>query len=126
MKIVVDRDLCEANQVCMRIAPDVFRVDETDRLHILVDDVGPELRERVERAVKRCPRQALALVEAPLIAPPALAPLIAPPALAPLIAPPALAPLIAPPALAPLIAPPALAPAGGAGEGGAPELSEKK
>lgn len=65
MKISVDRDRCEANQTCMRVVPEVFRVDEKDQLHVLVDEVGPELRERVERAVKLCPRQALALVDEP-------------------------------------------------------------
>jgi ferredoxin len=65
MKIVVDRDRCEANQVCMRVAPEAFLVDEGDRLHVLVEEVGPGLREKVERAVKLCPRQALSLVGAP-------------------------------------------------------------
>jgi ferredoxin len=65
MKIVVDRDRCEANQVCMRTAPDVFLVDAADQLHVLVEEVGPEMAARVERAVKLCPRGALALVQGP-------------------------------------------------------------
>lgn len=63
MKITVDRDRCEANAVCVRAAPEAFRVDEEDRLHVLVDEVPPELRARVEKAVRACPRQALALAE---------------------------------------------------------------
>ena len=63
MKIVVDRDRCEANQACMRTAPDIFQVDDADQLHVLVDEVTPEMRARVELAAKRCPRQALSLVE---------------------------------------------------------------
>lgn len=63
MKIVVDRNRCEANQVCMRIAPEVFRVDENDQLHLLIEQVGPDLQERVARAVNVCPRQALTLVD---------------------------------------------------------------
>lgn len=62
-RITVDRDLCDANQVCMRIAPEAFRVDEQDQLHILVDTVDPALRAKVERAVKACPKGALRLVE---------------------------------------------------------------
>jgi ferredoxin len=62
MRISVDRERCEANQVCMRVAPEAFRIDEKDHLHVLVEEVAPHLRERVERAVKLCPRQALALV----------------------------------------------------------------
>ena len=34
MKIAVDYDLCEANAVCMRKAPEVFRVDDDDNLDI--------------------------------------------------------------------------------------------
>ncbi|HEX2574022.1 MAG TPA: ferredoxin [Polyangia bacterium] len=60
--VVVDWDRCEANGVCMRIAPDVFRVDEQDQLHVLVDAVSDERRAAVERAVAACPRQALSLV----------------------------------------------------------------
>ncbi|WP_437806936.1 ferredoxin [Sorangium sp. So ce1078] len=62
-RILVDRDLCEANQACMRAAPEAFRVDEEDRLHILLDEVDPALRPKVERAVRACPRRALALVD---------------------------------------------------------------
>jgi ferredoxin len=63
MKIVVDRDRCEANQACMRAAPDVFQVDDNDHLHVLVAHVTPEAREKVERAVRACPKQALSLVD---------------------------------------------------------------
>jgi ferredoxin len=63
MKLRVDRDLCEANRVCERLAPDVFRVDDDDVLHLLVEEPGGELLERVREAVDRCPRVALSLVE---------------------------------------------------------------
>lgn len=62
MKIEVDWDLCEANAACMRAAPEVFRVDDDDRLHLLVHEVSPELRAKVEKAVRDCPRRALSLV----------------------------------------------------------------
>lgn len=63
MKIVVNWERCEANAVCMRAAPEVFRVDDDDRLHLLVEDVPPELRPKVEQAVRACPRGALSLAE---------------------------------------------------------------
>lgn len=62
-KIVVDRDLCEANGVCVRVAPALFHVDEADRLHVLVDDVDAAQRPLVERAIRGCPKRALALVD---------------------------------------------------------------
>jgi ferredoxin len=65
MRVLVDRDLCEANQVCMRLVREVFLVDEEDQLHILVDSIEPGLRDRVKAAVRACPRQALSIVEDP-------------------------------------------------------------
>jgi ferredoxin len=62
MRIEVDWDLCEANAACMRAAPEVFRVDEDDHLHLLIHEVSPELRTKVEKAVRDCPRRALSLV----------------------------------------------------------------
>ncbi len=59
MRIVVDRDRCEGNARCVRLAPTVFRTDEQDRLEVLQPEPGPELRTAVEAAVARCPRQAL-------------------------------------------------------------------
>lgn len=61
MKIVVDWDRCEANGVCMRAAPEAFKLDDKDTLHVLVENVTPELRAKVETAVRECPRQALSL-----------------------------------------------------------------
>ncbi len=61
MKIRVDYDLCEANAICMEQAPEVFKVDENDDLHILDETPAAALREKVEAAVRLCPRQALAL-----------------------------------------------------------------
>ncbi len=63
MKIVVDYDLCEANAVCMEQCPEAFKVDEEDNLHILIESPGEELRDKVEAAVRLCPRQALSIQE---------------------------------------------------------------
>ena len=61
MKIIVDYDLCEANAVCMAEAPEVFKVDEEDNLHVLDESPADALRTKVEAAVRLCPRQALSL-----------------------------------------------------------------
>lgn len=65
LKIVVDYDLCEANAVCMKLAPKVFRVDDADNLHVLVEQPPPELLDDVTDAVHGCPRGALSLVDEP-------------------------------------------------------------
>jgi ferredoxin len=63
MKVVVDFDLCEANAVCMDVCPEVFKVDEDDMLHILIERPGQALRKKVEEAVRLCPKQAISIVE---------------------------------------------------------------
>ena len=62
MKIVVDYDKCTSNAVCMGIAPEVFEVRDDDNLYLLDDAPAEALREDLELAVRRCPRQALTLV----------------------------------------------------------------
>lgn len=61
MRIVVDRDLCESNAVCVRTAPDLFVIDDQDKLRVLVEEPTPEQLERAQAAVHRCPRRALSL-----------------------------------------------------------------
>jgi len=63
VKIQVDYDLCEANAVCMEQAPEVFKVDEKDEIHILDESPPEALRAKIEAAVRLCPRQALSLEE---------------------------------------------------------------
>jgi ferredoxin len=63
MKIVVDRDLCEANAVCVSKAPEVFDVNEESRMVVLHERPSPELAAKVHLAVDRCPRGALSLVD---------------------------------------------------------------
>lgn len=61
MRIVVDRDVCESNAVCMGIEPTVFEVDDDDELQILQEHPDESLRPQMEEAVRRCPKQALSI-----------------------------------------------------------------
>ena len=61
MKIRVDRELCEANAICMDHCPAVFRVEEDDTLTLLVEEIPEEHVKAVKEAVRLCPRQALRL-----------------------------------------------------------------
>jgi ferredoxin len=65
MRIVVDRDLCESNAVCVRTAPDVFRIDESNAMQLLVERPSADQLEKARAAVRRCPRRALTLVDEP-------------------------------------------------------------
>ncbi len=61
MKVVVDYDLCEANALCMKSAPEVFRVEEDDTLTVLMEEVPGNLEEKAREAARLCPRQAITL-----------------------------------------------------------------
>jgi ferredoxin len=65
MRIVVDRDLCESNARCVRACPEVFCVNDEDRLVIRIEQPDEILRTKVEQAVAVCPRRALHIEEQP-------------------------------------------------------------
>jgi ferredoxin len=58
-RVVVDHDECEANAVCVGIAPEMFDLDDDEVLHILVEEPDGELATRAREAVDSCPKRAL-------------------------------------------------------------------
>jgi ferredoxin len=63
MKIVIDYDLCESNAICMGIAPEVFEVRDDDFLYILDETPDESMRDRMQEAVERCPKQAISIAD---------------------------------------------------------------
>ncbi|MCP5058119.1 MAG: ferredoxin [bacterium] len=71
MKVKVDWDLCEANAVCMDVAPALFKVDDEDNFHHLAKgaeedtsgDLPADQVDKAKEAVRLCPRQALSIIE---------------------------------------------------------------
>jgi ferredoxin len=61
MELRVDADLCEANAVCCGLAPEVFELDDDEQL-IITQPFPEDQRERVQKAVERCPKNALELL----------------------------------------------------------------
>jgi ferredoxin len=61
MRVLVNRDLCEGNALCVKEAPEVFALGDDDQVVILIEKPDEALRAKVDRAVRRCPRNALAL-----------------------------------------------------------------
>lgn len=60
MKLVVTAD-CEANGMCVDIAPDVFELDDDDQLTVHEEQVVPARRAQLEQAARMCPRAAIRL-----------------------------------------------------------------
>ncbi|PRX46462.1 ferredoxin [Prauserella shujinwangii] len=63
MEVSVDRTLCEANEVCVAIAPAVFELDDDEELRIVQPHPPQEELERVSHAVASCPKNALLMRE---------------------------------------------------------------
>jgi ferredoxin len=61
MRVVVDFDLCESNALCMGLAPEVFDLRDDDLLYILDENPPEALREKVEAAVRTCPKNAISI-----------------------------------------------------------------
>ncbi|HZP44904.1 MAG TPA: ferredoxin [Candidatus Binataceae bacterium] len=60
-KVVVDWDRCESNARCAEVAPDIFHVGDDDKLEILNENPPESARERVLKAVRVCPKQAISI-----------------------------------------------------------------
>lgn len=62
-RVVVDADLCQSHGVCAAEAPSVFEAPDKDKVVVLTDTPGDEVRAAVELAVKYCPTHALRISE---------------------------------------------------------------
>ena len=59
MRVVVDRDRCEGNAVCVGIAPDLFELDDEDYVMVTVDPIPADRVAAAEQSIAECPRAAL-------------------------------------------------------------------
>ena len=59
MRIIVDRDRCEGNAICVGIDPELFELDDEDYVMVTADPVPSDAEERAEQAIAECPRAAL-------------------------------------------------------------------
>lgn len=62
MKVTVNTEMCEGHGKCEQSAPEVFKLGDDDISHVLIGDVSEELRPKVDRAIRLCPRQAISWV----------------------------------------------------------------
>lgn len=61
MRVKADFDLCEANALCVAIAPETFELDDDDFLTILDDEVTADNEAKIRQAIASCPRNALSI-----------------------------------------------------------------
>jgi sterol 14-demethylase len=65
-RVVCDLDLCQSHAACMGEAPEVFRVGRVGKVSLIQERPSPELRAKVEAAVKHCPTGTLRIEELPI------------------------------------------------------------
>jgi ferredoxin len=60
MRVSVDADACQGQQMCAIAAPEVFGSDELGQAVVLIaGDVPADLRDKVRRARANCPENAI-------------------------------------------------------------------
>ena len=59
MRVVVDRDRCEGNAICVGIAPELFQLDEDEYVVVTADPIPADQEALAEQAIAECPRAAL-------------------------------------------------------------------
>lgn len=64
MRVEVNQDMCEGHGKCQMTAPEVFELGDDDISRVKLDPIPDDLREKVERAIRLCPRQAIRVIEA--------------------------------------------------------------
>ncbi|WP_189300908.1 ferredoxin [Streptomyces albospinus] len=60
MRITVNHGLCDGLGQCALVAPEVFSLDDDERL-VVAPDPAPELAGRVAAAARACPVRAIAV-----------------------------------------------------------------
>ena len=63
MRPEVDESLCIGDGICVDICPEVFEMGEDDLAHVISENPGSELHERVMEAADACPTGAIILHE---------------------------------------------------------------
>jgi ferredoxin len=63
MRVQVDHDRCEGHAKCQLAAPEVFELRDDDLSYVKLDPVPDNLKDKVERAIRLCPRQAIGRVD---------------------------------------------------------------
>ena len=64
MRVKVDADTCQGQQMCSIAAPEIFGSDELGHATVLIDgDLPAELHAKARRAQANCPEDAIIIEE---------------------------------------------------------------
>ena len=64
IRVSIDWAKCQGNGVCARVAPEVFKLDETGFPEEILEAMPDPLRPKIMLAVRQCPTEAINATEA--------------------------------------------------------------
>jgi len=62
MKVKIDPELCNGDEVCVQLCPDAFEMKE-DKAIVKMEEVPDDLAEAVREAADSCPSEAIIIEE---------------------------------------------------------------
>jgi len=62
MKVKIDPELCNGDEVCVQLCPEVFEMQE-DKAVVIMDDIPEDLQDSVREAADSCPSEAIIIEE---------------------------------------------------------------
>jgi ferredoxin len=63
MKVVIDRDACQGNGMCVVEAPDVFELGDDGKVIVLDENPSQSMRIALHTAAQTCPTRAISIHE---------------------------------------------------------------
>ncbi len=62
MKVKIDPELCNGDEVCVQLCPEVFEMQE-DKAVVIMEGISPDLQDSVREAADSCPSEAIIIEE---------------------------------------------------------------